>query len=235
MRAYVLAAAVMFSLTVVACGGAPPAPPATPTAAPAAPPPAPTVPSAGECHGSLAKAAPNGWVEVGKIVVTTKDEMPTAYELRDLTGAKVDAGAITAKSARAAGDMVAQKICKVHGVLAIFEGKAGADGQLVMSVVRPLREDAPGDVAALCKEPPGLAASLDDGQKRRVAVDAYGQIITTSKWREWLFEMSAKLRKSDDAGRPAIMAANADVLEKAAKDAGVAAGACWFATMLKKP
>jgi hypothetical protein len=222
MRALLIALGL--SMSALACGGAPPA--AGPGSSGA------TTAGAGACHATFTDERPAGWVEVGKLVITVKDSMPTSYELRDASGAKVDAGDVTKKGARAAGDFVAQKSCAIGGVLAVYGAKPAADGEMVVAVVKPAREDEGADLAALCKEPPAPAGT-DDDQRRRIAVEFYERHLTTTRWRDWLFELSAKLRKSDDAGRTAIRASHAEALTAAAKKASVED--CWFASSLRKP
>jgi hypothetical protein len=214
----------LFSVACGACGAAPPA--AGPSSSGAAPAPA------GPCHATFSSERPAGWVEVGKLVITVKDSMPTSYELRDASGAKVDAGEVTLKGARAAGDFVAQKSCAIGGVLAVYGAKPSADGPMVVTVVKPAREDEGADLAALCKEPPA-PAGVDDAQRRAIAGEFYERHLTTPKWRDWLFDMNAKVRKSDPAGWPAVRAEHADALSAAAKKASI--DDCWFASFVRKP
>jgi hypothetical protein len=216
-------------LVLASCAENPPAISPQPSSVSSASPSATS--ASGECHGSFAKERPAGWVEVGKLVVVVKDEMPIGYELHDTAGKKVDSGDVDIKTARAAGDYVAGKICKIGGVLAIYDAKAGEGGQMVTTVVKPAREDEPGDLATLCKEPAGMA-SLDDAQKRRAAFDAYEALLTSSKWRSWLFDVYAKLHKAHDDARPAVMAEGGDSLAKAAAAANIKD--CWFAASLRK-
>jgi hypothetical protein len=103
---------------------------------------------------------------------------------------------------------------------------------MTVAVVKPAREDEGADLAALCKEPPAPAGT-DDAQRRRIAVEHHERHLTTARWRDWLFDLSAKLRNSDDAGRAAIRASHADALSAAAKKASIED--CWFASSLREP
>ncbi len=184
------------------------------------------------CHAALSSKRPAGWVDVGKLIITLKDERPSAFELRDGSGKKVDSGEVTVKSPRAAGAHVAQKICLIGGVLAIYDAKPAANGTLVATVVKPAREDEGGDVVDLCKEPAGMT-ELDEAQKRRAALDVYEERLTSPRWRTWLFEMTSKVRKVDDpAARAAAMTGYVEVLAEAAARSNIKD--CWFANALLK-
>jgi hypothetical protein len=164
-------------------------------------------------------------------VITVKDEMPTSYELLDASGKKVDSGEISAKGARAAGDAVAQKICKIDGVLAVYESKAEpTTGSMTASVVKPAREDEAGDLAMMCKPlAADLMKSTDESQQRRIAAQMYEETLSSKKWRGWMHEWSEKIRKADSGARPALLKGQADELDAAAKTKD-----CWFVTMLRK-
>lgn len=222
-------------LGLVACGAAPAVvpPPAAPPSAPA-PVPSEPAPTTAACHGSFAKKKPAGWVEVGTLLVKVKDEMPVGYELRDGTGKKVDEGDINVKSARAAGEAVAQKICRIDGVLAVYEEKAGAGGTMTVSVVKPAREDEAGDVAAMCKPLSDdiMKIKPDPSQQVRIALDVYTESLTSKKWRAWLHDGAEKVRKASEGERVAARRSLGADLEAAAKTAGLKD--CWFASSLKK-
>jgi hypothetical protein len=82
----------------------------------------------------------------------------------------------------------------------------------------------------LCNQPAVITADFDDSQKRRVAVELYEESLTSKRWRGWLFDMSTKMRKADDASRAALFKAKADELDAAhGKNKE-----CWFASALRK-
>lgn len=219
---------------VAACGGPPPVglPPA-PSSLSSSSPPGATA-EAAACYASLTAVRPAGWVEVGKLVITVKDGMPVGFELRDASGAKVDAGDVSLQSPRAAGDYVAQKVCRIGGVMAVYDGQPVDGRPMVAIVVKPANEDPASDLADLCKEPIWKGGGgLDEAQKRRVAMATYEERLTSSRWRGWLFDMETKVRKTNDpAARAAAMSASADVLAQAAVSAGIKD--CWYAGALQK-
>ncbi len=223
----------------LACGGAPalpsvPSVPPSPTAA--SPKDAPASPPSSEpCDASFAKKKPAGWVDVGTLVVQVKDDMPTGWELKDASGKKVDGGDISVKSARAAADMVSQKICRVGGVLAVYDEKAPQSGSMSAVVVKPAKEDEAGDVATMCKplSEEIMKIKPDESQQLRIAIQVYEESLTSKKWRGWVRDWAQKMRKADPTAAPGLRKSQGQELETAAKGAGIKS--CWFATSLARP
>jgi hypothetical protein len=214
-------------------GGGPSTPQATSTAAPsssAAPAASATAaPKTERCNAALARKRPAGWKDSGTLTVTIADDRPTRIAVADASGKSLGEQAVEAQKPEDARRALREAVCRAGGVVGVLEGKPPKSGTATIAVVRPAKEDEAGDVAMLCKEPAGMPADLDAGQKMRVAFETYDEQLTSAKWRGWLHDMSEEMEREGDAGRATVRKKYGATLESAPG----APKPCWFASRLK--
>lgn len=242
MRPSVIAAAPALAVLVLAlgCGGiVKPADesvsPVGSTAPRASASPSPSAPKERCLATMTTKGRRPGWVDAGKLTITTADKKTSSAELRDASGhvvtrpsAPSDAGAFKT--------WMAESVCAVGGYVLVLDGAAvqaaekGGKTTLEGVVVRPGKDDEAADLATLCAEPK-LALPADAPPLKRfvAATEEYGETLTSKRWRGWLFTTMGY--GSFDVAPPP-KAHQADELDAAAKQANL--GTCWFATMLRE-
>ena len=219
--------ALACAVAIVACASPRPAKTAAGAAhgaASSSPTPAAIAPSHRRCLASFAATRPaSGWIETGKLLVSTRKGHAFAVEVRDARGHVVEFVRLMREHE------VLTVACKIDGVLLVLDGAPANDGVHSVTVLRPAREDERGDVALLCNKP-AIPSAPDDAALWRATLDAFAERLTSTRWRTWLFDLDASIfgRRGDD-DEPLR---KADELEAAAKSAGIAA--CWTSTELRR-
>jgi hypothetical protein len=115
--------------------------------------------------------------------------------------------------------------CRLGGVLYVApHGKPG-ETPIEMKVYRAASPSESEDLKKLCsmpEVPEGMPAS----HQRRIAVEIYGETLTSGTWRSWWNE----LRQESDRPAPDVRKKQGKVLADAAAAANLKD--CWFATNL---
>jgi hypothetical protein len=168
-------------------------------------------------------------------VVKVVDGRPASVDVRDASGKSLGSQAVAADATGpAARQAIAAATCRAGGVLAITPGaEPPKNGDLQLSLVKPAKEDEPGDLGMLCTKPLEVTSDFDPSQRVVIAAAIYEERLTSARWRGWLFSTRASLHEaSTDADRVTIRRKSAADLAAAAKSAGTAT--CWFATELSR-
>ncbi len=189
--------------------------------------------SEGPCTATLTSERKPDWVETGTLTITLSADKPTGAILRDASRKPVMTDPMPSDGERATEWML-KSACAVGAVFLYLpkEQQTIKDGPVVVSLLRPAKEDEAGDLAMLCHEPAGVPADFDPTQKLMVAVVQYDESLTSSRWRGWLRGMDVEMKKaSGPDARRAIKGKGADELDAAAKKQGL--GSCWLATALR--
>ncbi len=219
-------AAVLFALSLSACGGgAPPAKaggdvPSTETSHAAAP---------GKCTATTSENVPAGWVQTGSLVVNVVAGKPSTLDVKDASGKVLSTEALPAAK-KDAREPIRRAVCKTGGVLGVLQGgKPARDAPTItLLTYKPAKEDEAGDVAMLCTMPVDIPGDFDASQRLRVAAMMYEERLTSPRWRTWLTDMGAELRDASDAAEAAIKHKHGAELQ------GAANGDCWFAKQLSR-
>lgn len=182
----------------------------------------------------MAKKRPPGWVDTGVLVVRVVDGRPTSLDVRDASGKSLGSQPVAADATGpAAREAIAAATCRAGAVLAISPAEPPKSGDVQLALVKPAKEDEPGDLGMLCTQPAEITPDFDPSQRVVIAAAGYEERLTSARWRGWLFSIRASLRTaSTDADRVTIRRKGGADLSAAAKSQGTAS--CWFATELSR-
>jgi hypothetical protein len=168
----------------------------TPAVAPA---PSATTDSrpAGICTATIGDKVLAGWVPVGVVEVALRAGSPTSIQAVDAGGNVVGTEPVTSPD-KLPEKVLVRNVCLTGGLMGIFPERPGPQAtSMKFLTYRPAKADESADLADLCSKPVEIEASYDQDQEMVHAWGVYGDRLTSTKWRTWLYQASARVHAND--------------------------------------